>query len=216
MATLGEAHGIEATQVNHLAGAPPEELKILASYHSDIREVTDDEVAMLESDRHVYKQHIPPTDHNLDALRHLPKAVLLRDPEDIVQAYGRAQARKLQNEFPEFAGYEGREAWLARAEEVGLLDDLRWFHDRWAEEAERFPETTKVIHFADLIERPRHVVNEVETILGLPLSQEVELAKERYSGRPPVYYKLRNLRIALFRIKQKIPILRWFSLTPRR
>ena len=211
MTTLGDAHELEATQINYLDGEIPQALKMLYAYHSDIREVTEEEVEMLASRQHLYKQHIPPTPHNLSALRHLPKAVLLRDPEDIVQAYGRAQARKLQDTFHEFAGYRGREAWITRAKELGLLDDLRWFYREWEKEAERHPETTRVVYFEDLVQRPRHVVNEVEEMLGLPLSQDVELAKERYSGRSPVYYMLRSLRISLFRIKQRIPLVRRLS-----
>ena len=117
------------------------------------------------------------------------KAVLLRDPEEIVCSYRRAHDRGeraySENMSRLFSGCNTERAWLDRAEENGLLGELWRFHEGWlADSSEKL-----TIHYRDVVQKPKQVVNRIEAYFGLPQSKSVVLLKRRYTRSP-----IRNLQ----------------------
>jgi hypothetical protein len=178
MSTLGEIHGLDFAQVElrQLSRAPG--MKHLHIHHPDIVELDLETANEFSDPTKVYKQHIPPTKNNIDILGRQPIVVLLRDPDDVLDAYHRA--------FRSYAmssnGVDrrlSRQGWRQHAESVGLADDIRLFHHGWTAADH---EDLIVVGFDDLVADPKNVLNAVERHFGLPETvTDIELRKDRYT-----------------------------------
>lgn len=72
---------------------PAQDWKALAAMHSDICDFGIDAAAHLDAmaeSRFIYKQHFPPTLANIALLSDWKKIILVRDVDQVVEAYGRA------------------------------------------------------------------------------------------------------------------------------
>ena len=81
--TLSGLNSVPAQQMSMTNCLPPKEMDLLPKYHYDIREISVNDLAALESGA-LYKQHIPPTDNNIALLKPYKKVVLLRSTTDRV------------------------------------------------------------------------------------------------------------------------------------
>lgn len=196
MDTLGKLHDLPARQVFFRDHPMPAGMSLLPKYHSDIREFTPNEIQRFMDSSAVYKQHIPPTANNLSLLKGHKKVVLLRPPMEIVEAYWRAEKKRLHEPRAEFEGAGTIEAWNARAGENGLLSDLALFHDGWTREAQSETECVLTVAYAELIGDAASVINRVERFFGLPETNgTIELSKKRYSrlsGAEAFWLKVRG------------------------
>lgn len=202
--TLGKLHSLEAKQILLRDQPAPENLRLLHCYHSDMREITADHAALFAHGQKLFKQHIPPSPGNIGLLTGTKKVVLLRHPEQIIEAYCRAEAKGLHQPRVEFSDCKTPEEWKAKAAENGLLGDLQWFHDQWTAEAAAHPEEILTLGFEELVENSEESLNRVEAHFGLPVSERVKLSKVRYSGNSRFY--IQSVK-ALKKLK-KIPVLR--------
>jgi len=178
MATLGRLHNMDAQQERRLPGDIPSGFATLSTLHSDMRELTPELMRRFIAPERIYKQHVLPTDNNLDLVRGHALVVLLRKPEDIVLAYRRSVRASVGHTYDMFDGCRTEAQWLDRAQHNGLLDQLHLFDTRWRESEGA---NKLIVHFDDLKADTLGVINQIETCFNLPLSASVSLDKRRYS-----------------------------------
>lgn len=192
MATIGSLHKIRAVQdatfINH---PKPENSAFIHKNHSDIRELTPETVKKFKSGKVFYKQHIFPSDNNLNLLNEVKKVVLLRDPVEVLLAYRRGAHKKIHNLLDGFSINATEEEWIEYARQVGLLDDLKYFGEKWKNASN--PQNTLFIEYHELISEPAATVNKIERFYGLPVHDHVVLKKKRYSRRNGLSNGFHNL-----------------------
>ncbi|ABA88529.1 hypothetical protein Pcar_1280 [Syntrophotalea carbinolica DSM 2380] len=179
--TMGLLHGLPAQQKFFKDAPVPATTKLLHRYHSDIREFNSEQTDVFGDSGQFFKQHIPPTDNNLELVRGQKKVILLRDPREIIEAYYRASKKKIHKERDEFKNCTTVDEWHQAACDNGLFDDLQWFYDRWNSEAKKHAEENLVIDYSSLIADSEFVINEIEKFFNLSISENVSLSKERFS-----------------------------------
>jgi len=158
----------------------PENCQALHNYHSDVRELVASDVTQFESQKHLFKQHIYPSAGNLTALKGLKKVVLLRNPDDIIQAYKRGVQSNVHKEMKGFEGINSDEEWSERAKQIGLVNDLKFFYSEWSNTQDP---NTLIVHYEDLMTNPTEEFKKIESFWGLnPCSEQITLVKARYSG----------------------------------
>lgn len=178
MITLSRLHNIPSSQLFFKDQMPLANFPVLSDYHSDIRTLDKEQLAQLDSNTHIFKQHIAPTAEHLDALRSVPKVVLLRNPKDIISAYYRAESKMIHDKRKEFEGKRTEEEWQIQAEEIGLINEVSSFHDGW----KSANGNQILIYYEDLIANPKEVINKIESYFGLDkTNNKITLSKERYS-----------------------------------
>jgi hypothetical protein len=181
--TLGQVYERPATQDFFNDQTLPEGYPILCGYHSDMRLITDEQVRRWMGTDAFYKQHIAPTPENLEKLRGTKIVLLLRDAEEIVLAYRRAEQARLHPERSEFAGCATEQEWLDQAVRCGLRHELQRWARAWLDD----PGPKLVIQQRELVADPDKAVAAIADFWGLPRPpKSVDLAYVRYSrGRPP-------------------------------
>jgi hypothetical protein len=180
MSTLGRIHNIDARQDFFPEMPKPENVNILWDFHSDIRELNTELAAKFEDSSVIYKQHIFPTENNINLLKGVKKVILLRDVEEIIEAYYRGFASGVHDKHPVFKG--SNEDWLSKAKDSGLYDDLQNFYEKW----QNLQEDKLTIHYKQLIENPAVVINSIEEYWSLPITEgTITLDKKRYSRLSP-------------------------------
>lgn len=183
--TLKKYHKIDATQTFYKDFPKPTNTKFIHQLHSDIRTLTDEQVALFQDPNHFYKQHIFPSKENLDLFSDVKKVILLRDPIDILGAYRRGAKKGVHNLIPGFDQNWNKEQWLQKAKEVGLWDDLVNFSTKWKENSNK--ENTLFINYSEYVDDPTATLNKVEKFFGLPITEEkVETVKAKYSRETPI------------------------------
>jgi hypothetical protein len=156
----------------------PEQYAQLGKYHSDIRDFGLTDIKTFFQNDKIYKQHIPPTIINLELLRNQKKVVLLRDPKEIVMAYYRAEKKRLHERRKEFEEVSNPIEWMQTAENIGLLDELKNFHNTWS----TINDEKLIVQYDELIADPKNTINSIELYFGLKrTNQKITLSKERYS-----------------------------------
>lgn len=190
MVTLGRLSGLPATQ-EMFPGAPwPRGWHVLPRFHRDMRELDSDLASRFRSRDRIHKQHVVPTENNLERLGGTPLVLLTREPVDIVAAYHRVSEIKATNRSaehgarPDFDGLDSIEEWQQRADDMGLLAELELFRTRWID----VPEVLE-IDFADLTGDPSAAVRRIQAHLGLDVSPgDVELDRMRWTRGSPDDY----------------------------
>lgn len=198
MKTMGILHGLPAQQKFFKDAPVPATTKLLHSYHSDIREFNSEQADAFGDNSQFFKQHVPPTDNNLELVRGQKKVILLRDPKEIIEAYYRASKKKIHLERDEFKNCTTVDEWHQVAKENGLIDDLQWFYDRWKSEAQEYAEENLIIDYSSLIDNPKFVINEIEKFFNLDISESVSLSKERFSRKASLSDTFSALKRILF------------------
>lgn len=155
---------------------------LLHKKHSDCRELTRNEISLFSTPSYIHKQHIFPSRNNINLVRKFKKVILLRTPEDIVLAYRRALRKGLVKGHKYFQKAQSEDEWVKIAKDCGLMDDLEMFYNKWKAESERDPKTHLLIYYQDLINDTKNTINKIENFFGLSVTQNVILAKKRFTG----------------------------------
>lgn len=199
--TLAKMYGFEAEQVILQGLKAPSDLNLLHKYHSDIREYSDRDMDEFCKESKFYKQHIPPTENNKRLLKGFKKVILLRDPKEIIEAYWRAERKKIHKKRTEFNGVDSVEGWINRAEEIGLLEDLNFFYDGWNAEED---ESTIKISYNDITQNTAETIQYIEMFFGLKkVSNYTELSKKRYSRNNKICDIKEKLVLILNKFKRR-------------
>jgi hypothetical protein len=190
MATLGQVYQRPATQDFFGDQAIPEGYPVLCRYHADTRLITDEQVRHWGGTDAFYKQHIIPVEPNREKLRSTRIVLLLRDPEEIILAYRRAELAELHPKRLEFAGCSTEREWLDQASRCGLLQELHDWTRTWLDD----PGEKLIIRHGELTADTNKVLDAIVDFWGLPRIQgTVELARERYTrGRGSVASRWRR------------------------
>jgi hypothetical protein len=140
----------------------------LATMHSDICDFGIDSTAHLAAmaaSEYIYKQHFPPTMANVALLADWKKIVLVRDPGDVVEAYGRAL---------------GASAALYRSADYRAR--LRVELEHWRQGWEAQPDVL-VLDYREVVGGDPAALRRVLDFFGYdtPVPPEYRLPKERYT-----------------------------------
>lgn len=176
--TLGTVNCFESVQLRFKENPTPLGFSILSDYHSDIRELTQNDAKMFSQENIIYKQHIPPTKNNLYLLKDLKKIVLLREPRDIIQAYYRARQKGMSRNY---GGIDksNMEEWVNASDQNGLFDELNDFYKRWNAEQ---GVNCLILQYKDLIEDTQNSINRIQNYLALPLiTKNIVLDRKRFT-----------------------------------
>lgn len=190
--TLGKRHKLVATQDLNLQAAPyTEYYPILGRLHSDVRQIGERERKLANAEDAVYKQHWPPTPHNIALLAETKLVYLRRQLPHLIEAYRRAIKQGLASA-----------AYAKYLDQPDFLAELARFDADWRQVARLHPEKVLVICYRDFITSPAETIRKVEAHLGLPsLNKPVVLARERYtglSGVPHLLYRFRRFTRSVF------------------
>ncbi len=207
MKTLGDLHYLDAQQdMSWLDNPIPKNSNYLHNVHSDIREISIREKEMFMQKGKLYKQHIFPSENNVEKLSEMKKVILLREPKSICLAYRRGMKKNVHTLLPGFDPEMSEEVWMKNAHEKGLMKDLEFFFNTWTQLENK--DDVLIIRYEELIESTEKVVRKVEEFWGVPITEdEIVLAKERYSRRTGLEYvffimklKIRNVLVKTFEL----------------
>lgn len=209
MLTLGKYHNMKAKQDfsfsnNNVANGS----EILHELHSDIRELTHENLKQLSSDKStIYKQHIYPSPNNLFLFSNIQKVILLRSPVEIILAYRRGAIKSLHNLLPGYDIKMTENEWLEHSKANGLFADLSFFYNEWKAKAQ--PENTLFVDYQDYVSTPDRVLNEIEKFYELPITkQKVNTIKARYTRRNAsgsfIYWLISKVKTNLTRLMVKL------------
>jgi hypothetical protein len=178
MVTLGKLHNLPAKQVDFPDMPKCQEVKILWKYHYDIVEI-DQNIAHQFADQEViYKQHIIPTDNNLELLQSQKIVVLLRSIEGVIFAYQRALLKNMMA-LPELNSTNDNAKWLKQTKQIGLYHDIWYFYQKWLSQTQ---ENKLFIFYKDLLQDPTKTINDIGCFWELPtIKKNIILEKERYT-----------------------------------
>ncbi len=146
----------------------------LSLFHSDIANFSGfgNLDSIMAAD--VCKQHLPPTEANIDHLQNVPKVVLVRKPRETVESYRRVSGLGLHIQR------------LLKDEEFcqHLEQELEHWQRGWLEVAEQDRQCL-VLTKDDLVKRPAEAIANIMSLMGfesLEIPSDFELPKKRYSG----------------------------------
>lgn len=182
--TIARAHGLDERNDDINAGHPPQHPDrhpaVLALH--PFPAVPTPELRTIVRDRTALRKlHLHPTDEVLAAIEGEPVVILLRDPDEVIDAEFRAAVTGIHRWpaiMPRTASI-GR--WRAAADRVGLRASLLELEASWRAVAAARPDILLVTH-AELILDPVTVLRRCSAHLGLPERSTPGLLRERYSG----------------------------------
>lgn len=178
--TLCQGHGLEAMAEGlwHLP-ISAEFCCYSRLWTSHMRELNAGVVAKMSRRYSLARFHILPTRNNLSLLNSVPKVVLLRPPEDVLLALRRSIKTRLVTQVPIDFQYceDSDEAWLKRANSIGLMEDMNSFHESWINDTG----TKLLIKYDSLLSEPEHWIGKIEEYFGLNRSGTRKLRKDNYS-----------------------------------
>lgn len=199
--TLGDLYDLSAYQdVEKLKlKSSIKEFEILGNFHSDCKEIDKKLVEKWIGGESFYKQHVIPTENNLALLKKHRKVILLREPDEIILAYKRAQEKDIHKKREVFDGCNSNDDWLLRAEEIGLLDELNRFALKWKNDSS----DKLIINYEDLVRNHEKIIKKVSLYFNIPIeTDQIKLKKLRYSKHNKLQrflYKLRKNLVRFFR-----------------
>ncbi|HOQ05477.1 MAG TPA: sulfotransferase domain-containing protein [Anaerohalosphaeraceae bacterium] len=183
LTTLCRLHGMEdrtrMIRRHYLVDLPiASDYSVFFLMHADMRELDSKVLSLLTQTDNFCKLHLPPTENNQCLLRAHKKVILLRRPEGVIGAYKRGEDTGV---FPmkslDFVFCVSEEEWLRKARQTGLLKQMQMFYEGWMQHKG----DKLLIHYEELISRPRETIRAIEAYWDLPLSEEMELDRKRYT-----------------------------------
>ncbi len=209
--TLAEAVGVPQCHREGRAqiryGAPvPAAYRALQAFHSEFIDLDEARRDIVVAAQGVTKHHFPPTETNQRLLADVPKVILLRPEDDVIDAYWRGYATGTWiTKNDAILQARDLESWRAIARRIGLYDELRAFNDGWqAHEGDKL-----LLSYRDLIDGPADEIARIAKYFGRSAQPVTGLSREKFSGEvAPVAAKLaKALRQARFRARQTISAL---------
>lgn len=145
-------------------------LRVLHSDVCDLRNVSSDQFNQLFPFV-IHKQHLPPTEPNIDLVRNFCDIILLiNEPEEIMDSYSRVPEIKQRYHFTE------------KKFQDGLLNDLRKFVELW----KKVVPSNQTIYKEELIKTPYKAINSCLSLMNMEhkfVGEDYQLSKKRYYRR---------------------------------
>jgi hypothetical protein len=204
MAEMTQSFRDRATQ--YYSGA--QAYKHIGLHNEGLVEITQDVIRLLSETPGVIKYHFPPPPGNQALLRDMKKVILLREPEDVVRAWMRGdETRAYKLRSPEFVWCYSEASWMAKARDLGLLDELAAFGDGWrAHQGDCL-----VIEMRDLTARPGETLAKVESYLGLPATNARALPERKFSRGEAATRGRINMRLRQVIRRRNVMVRRLFG-----
>ena len=181
MLTFSRLHKLKARQDFSVSKKKiPQNCNIIHQFHSDIREFED--LEKYDSPNLIFKQHLYPSNNNLNLAQNIKKVVLLRDPIEIILAYRRGSLQGIHNLLEGYSIEMSESEWIALSKLNGLFSDLDFFYKEWYSKAN--PENTLFIQYYDYINNPKKTINRIEEFFDLQITDKrIKSVRARYSRR---------------------------------
>lgn len=155
-----------------------EEGNIVELRHGSMKDVKEEGIKNFPNKEKIYHEHIFPTQKNIDMLKKQKKVILLREPEEILRSWWRAEKSGTHPKHPMLKDCKTEGEYVRKAKKLGALKILQDFKEGW-EKAKR--KNDLIIYYKELKEKPKEMINKIERHWDLPESQNVELLKMRYN-----------------------------------
>lgn len=143
----------------------PEEFDFIR--HGDVCNLTQSDVNKFTQGGYFYKQHIVPTENNINLLKDKKYVLLLRDPEKTCDSYIRSQGKKNNP-------VTGVDFFIENRGKI--QKEISRFGD-W----EKYSDLT--IRYEDLIKNPTREINKILKLFGFEDVEKIELLKFRYNQK---------------------------------
>lgn len=147
--------------------------------HSDMIEYEESEINKFVNSNIVYKQHIFPSENNLNLIKKTKCVILLRKPEDVINSYRRKYAfdgSHVMNKFG-LKQSDTYKRYLETFIKFGLYQDLVNFNQRY-EEIQSCNHL--IIYKDDIINDTDTTINKINEFFGFPKKTNINLQKKRY------------------------------------
>ena len=147
--------------------------------HSDMIEYKESEINKFVNSNVVYKQHIFPSENNLNLIKKTKCVILLRKPEHVINSYRRAYAfdgNHAMNKF-QLKKSDTYDTYLATFMKFGLYEDLVNFNKRY-EEIQSCNHL--IIYKDDIINDTDITLNKINDFFGFQKTSNIKLLKKRY------------------------------------
>lgn len=133
--SFAKAQGFRRSTDVMTIGTAPEGFRELALIHGSCRQF-DDQLPNAFIPDTIHHLHIPPTKENKRILSGVQKVVILRDPDEVIDAYFREIKKGFRRVPTSFNALRTANEFRLRAKQIGLLDELCRFYREWACESE--------------------------------------------------------------------------------
>lgn len=133
--SFAKAQGFRRSTEVMTMGTAPEGFRELALIHKSCRQFDDQLPNALTADT-IHHLHIPPTMKNKRILSAVKKVLILRDPDEVVEAYFREIKKGFRRVPTSFNGVGTLNEFKLRAKQIGLLEELWRFYHEWACESD--------------------------------------------------------------------------------
>jgi hypothetical protein len=195
--TFGKLHALPTRQLELPDHENSDSFLCLSGIHQDTLELKTEDLSILLQQDRLYKQHIVPSENNLNLLKDIKKVVLLRNPYDVVLAYRRGIQKGIHGKKLNFNGSETEGEWLEKAEKNRLLQEVKFFYSQWKNHQDG---NTLLIEYHQLISDPKKVINLIEKFWNLPITlKNIRLSRKRYSHYTGIKYNIIQIRQRMMR-----------------
>jgi hypothetical protein len=170
-------------------------------HRGDNFELTPDTLEAFLAVRGVKKHHIRPTAANRELLRRTRKIVLLRPPEEVIDAYWRGfESGVWPHAFTVMGQGRTIEAWREAAQQMGLVDEITRFNDGWVRDAGE----ALTLDYETVVSQSDRAVRMALDYFGHRTATVVPLAREKFTRDETsgaLAFAARAVRRALARTK---------------
>ena len=142
-------------------------------------EYEESEINKFVNSNVVYKQHIFPSENNLNLIKKTKCVILLRKPEHVINSYRRKYAfdgSHGMNIF-ELKKTDTYDTYFAKFKKFGLYEDLVNFNKRY-EEIQSCNHL--IIYKDDIINNTEITLNKINHFFGFKKKSNIKLHKKRY------------------------------------
>jgi hypothetical protein len=159
----------------------------LHNLHSDCKEINAESAKYMgfHTKNQVFKNHLPPTNNNINLLKDVKKVILLREPIEIIPAYKRSFEKGFEDysffkESDDFKGLKTEKEWIERSIDLELLNDLYRFFYGWRNV--ELLNDCLIITYNELINNTEITIRKITQYFGMHNKhKKIVLAKKRYT-----------------------------------
>jgi len=204
--TLAKLHNLEfdegLTHYNQIKNGNIIELR-----HGSMGNVKKGDIKKFKNEKIIYHEHLFPTKDNIKNLKNQKKVILLREPEEILHSWWRAEQSGIHSKHPMLKNCKTEKGYVEKAKKLGALKIFKDFKQGW-EKAKTKDDL--IIYYKDLMKNPQQIINDVEKHFDLLQSENIKLLKIRYNRGnklrkffKKIYAKLSKINF-LLKIKRKL------------
>jgi hypothetical protein len=205
--TLAETHKLVLKSGITHYGKVGKSPNLVEYRHGSMRNIKKEDAEQFKKKNTIYHEHIFPTKKNIKLLKDQKKVILLRDPEEILHSWWRAEQSVIHPKLPMLKDCKTEEEYVKKAKKLGALKIFQDFKKGWEENKGK---NDLIIYYKDLMDDPGGTINKIEKFFYFPESKKIKLLKEHYSrigklGKiaKKTYIRLQKIK-PLVKLKRKL------------